>query len=186
MDTSSPLDWPVLCMNCGLCCRGVLHSSAWLREAELPLAQDLGLKVEAVSLDARLSPERTHVFALPCPCLSGTLCAAYERRPEECRSYHCKVLYRYLQGEITLAQARLQVRKMEAALDSLEVHIGPRGADQPVWRWIEAWRAAEHVETSDDSRRASADTLLQIAVLAVLMQHQFGFSPPSHSAQSTA
>jgi uncharacterized protein len=184
MDTSPSLDGSTLCKGCGLCCRGVLHSGVWLREVELPLARELGLEVEPIGPDAALSPERTHIFALPCPCLAGTTCSAYERRPVECRTYHCKLLYRYLEGEITLAHAQLQVRKMEAALDSLEVHMGPRAANQPVWQWIEVWRNSAKVETSDEARRACADTMLQIAVLAILMDHQFGLSLSSRGASS--
>ena len=139
-------------------------------EHEIALAQELGLEVSPVRKPGH---SHSHTFALPCPRHQGGRCSTYGRRPTVCEKYECRLLRRYLRCEVSLGQAQDRVVKIEAELDALAQHLGPRGAGQAVWDWIESWREAAGVSRSEEARRQHAMPLLRIGVLAVLKKREF-------------
>lgn len=101
-----------LCTSCGLCCDGYLHSYAVLREAELEPATALGLPVLT---DGRCG------FSLPCPKLVDRCCSIYERRPQVCSGYKCRLLNNLNAGKVSLDVALATVstaRAMAAAFET--------------------------------------------------------------------
>ena len=88
-----------LCLQCGLCCNGVLHSRAILVPADLPLADELGLDV--------FNDAKGCAFRLPCPRFQDGKCSVYDRqRPHICGAYQCALLKKYLSDQIDLSRPR--------------------------------------------------------------------------------
>ena len=90
-------DATTLCLACGFCCDGTLHTHTVLLAEEVDAATDVGLVVEVV--------HDKPAFRQPCTMFRDGSCSIYERRPHVCRRYECALLKRNLGGEITLEQA---------------------------------------------------------------------------------
>jgi uncharacterized protein len=87
-----------LCINCGLCCNGVLFADVELRKGDdARRLAELGL-----SLDKK---GRREAFAQPCDCFDGRLCRIYNERPKRCRKFECGLLMRVQAGELDAAAA---------------------------------------------------------------------------------
>jgi hypothetical protein len=83
-----------LCKSCGICCRGLLHSHALLKEGESDAASALGLDVQS---DGRS-------FSLPCRRFENC-CTVYAERPSPCRGFRCALLRRLDDGDVSLQEA---------------------------------------------------------------------------------
>jgi uncharacterized protein len=90
-------DATTLCLACGFCCDGTLHTHTVLLAEEVDAAAEVGLAVGAV--------QDRPAFQQPCTMFRAGNCSIYERRPHVCRRYECALLKRTLGGEITLEQA---------------------------------------------------------------------------------
>jgi Fe-S-cluster containining protein len=86
-----------LCLACGFCCDGTLHTHTVLLAEEVDAATDVGLVVDVV--------HDKPAFRQPCTMFRDGSCSIYERRPHVCRRYECALLKRTLGGDITLEQA---------------------------------------------------------------------------------
>lgn len=106
---SEPLsDASTLCVNCGMCCNGVLFTNARAEPEELPRLRALCLEVEQVR-------DRTQ-FRLPCPHHHDGHCGIYADRFLKCRTFRCALLKRLDAGETTLAEAQATVAQAKAML----------------------------------------------------------------------
>jgi Fe-S-cluster containining protein len=90
-------DATALCLACGFCCDGTLHTHTVLLAEEVGAATEVGLAVGAV--------QDRPAFRQPCAMFRDGCCSIYERRPHVCRRYECALLKRTLDGEIALEQA---------------------------------------------------------------------------------
>ena len=90
-------DATTLCLACGFCCDGTLHTHTVLLADEVDAATDIGLVVDVV--------HDKPAFGQPCTMFRDGSCSIYDRRPHVCRRYECALLKRTLGGEITLEQA---------------------------------------------------------------------------------
>jgi len=108
-----------LCLACGLCCDGSLFSWAKLRPAELDPAAALGMRVFR-------EPPQERGFAQPCPLWQGK-CSIHgsSHYPHVCRAYRCGVLKRLQAGEISLAQALLEIEQTRQAIEALRPLLSP-------------------------------------------------------------
>lgn len=91
-----------LCIDCGLCCTGVVHDAGVLDADEVAAAGELGL--------APLTHYPRDGWLFPCAALEGTLCGIFGRRPRCCSRYQCQVLVEYLDGRQTLEEAAAHTR----------------------------------------------------------------------------
>lgn len=96
-------DGAALCLACGLCCDGTLHTFTKVLPGEVEAMQRLGLKV--------YSAANGPAFDQPCPCLQAGSCTIYAHRPLSCRSYECKLFKKYAAGMVTLEEALGRVQK---------------------------------------------------------------------------
>jgi len=90
-------DATTLCLACGFCCDGTLHTHTVILAGEVDAVKGLGLTVGAV--------QDRPAFQQPCTMFHTGSCSIYERRPHVCRRYECALLKRTLGGEIALEQA---------------------------------------------------------------------------------
>ena len=90
-----------LCVQCGLCCTGVLFNKARLRnnEKDIRLAEKLTLKV--IKMNER------YAFSLPCHHYINHYCSVYHKmeRPRVCRNFVCKLIFSFRSGDVNFAEA---------------------------------------------------------------------------------
>lgn len=158
-DLPSQEDGQELCLACGMCCRGDLYRNAGLRHEEVPTARSLGLTVIGSDSDRP-------AFQLPCRMLDGTRCTIYldERKPRVCSSFECKLLKRFLRGEIGLEPSLEHIRRARSLIDGLRAELG-READAPLWNQLTEWADA------DDGRKT--ETKLRVGQLFHLLSKVF-------------
>lgn len=156
-----------LCLYCGLCCQGVLHSNAGLAAEEIALATRLGL-----SLYTR--KDGNTAFYLPCPCHQDNKCTVYSAgRPRVCADYQCKLLMKYLQGEISLEESKLLIDKAKHLAQAVQHRLATDDSWQKRWRQIvDSWDSEEGL-CSVESRRAHAEILMDVGILSVFLRRHF-------------
>ncbi len=91
-----------LCVDCGLCCTGVIHDAGVLDADEVAPAGELGLALLPESVRAG--------WSFPCPALQGTLCGIFGRRPRCCSRYRCQVLVELMDGNLAFDEAAARTR----------------------------------------------------------------------------
>lgn len=152
-----PIDGSGLCLACGLCCQGLLHDWAQLREGEVEAAQRLGL---------RPAEQGAAAFALPCPCHRDGSCTVYAERLSPCRDYRCKLLRGYLAGQVALEDGLRRVEQVKQLVAAIQNRLGsPDEVEGSVWQRI---RAAGSGPFAGD-----ADLRLNVAALLTQCQRHF-------------
>jgi uncharacterized protein len=100
-------DSNALCLECGLCCNGVIFADGQLQDGDkVRRLQTLGLEL----LPNRQSPIANRKFRQPCAVYDGCRCRIYVERPEYCRHFECLLLKRVKAGGVTSAEARSLIR----------------------------------------------------------------------------
>ena len=101
------LDANSLCLECGLCCNGVIFADVQLRPQDnARLLQSLGLKFAA----NRKSQIVNRKFTQPCAAFAGCKCKIYSDRPTYCREFECLLLKGVKSGQINPEKATRTVR----------------------------------------------------------------------------
>jgi len=151
-----PIDGSRLCLVCGLCCQGLLHDRAVLRQGEAAVAERLGL--HPVADGEEIS------FPLPCPCHRDGFCSVYAERLSPCREYRCKLLRGYLAGRIGWEEGMRRVEQAKRLVATIQRRLDvPEGGS--VWQHI---RAAGPGPFEGD-----ADLRLDVAALLTQCQRHF-------------
>src|ERR1041385_5603363 len=92
----NPNDSNSLCLECGLCCNGVIFADVRLQPGDnAPRLQSLGLKF----LPNRQSQIANRKFSQPCAAFAGCKCTIYSERPTYCRKFECLLLKSVKTGE---------------------------------------------------------------------------------------
>lgn len=139
-----------LCLDCGLCCDGTLFRQVTVTPAERDTLVTLGIGV------ARKSGR--DVMPLPCGKLNGRCCTIYEARPGGCRAFVCALGTKLVKHEVSLDDAKAQVREMSARLAALREALG--GDDQLVLR-----RAREAMDGAAPLREGVAEAFQRVEAL---------------------
>lgn len=156
-----------LCRACGLCCAEFGLGSVGLQREEAAWASSRRLPI--VQSGRQLS------FRLPCVLLRSEggdrVCSDYGNRPNACRTFVCKLLARYLAGDVDEHDALRIVAKTRELSNRL-AHVG---AD--VVRKLDAEPRAreQHFDTQ---------TLLDLGELQAIVRKYF-FEPPSREGASS-
>lgn len=90
-----------ICIGCGLCCDGTLHSNTRVKKDDEDSVAAAGLPV--------VLDEGKRVFRQPCPHFANGRCGIYAQRPPVCRTYKCALLQNVEQGAISIADARQKI-----------------------------------------------------------------------------
>lgn len=78
-----------LCLECGLCCNGVLFADGQLQP------EDDGARLQALGLALvknRNPKSQSRKFQQPCGGFDGCRCRIYAERPKYCREFECALL----------------------------------------------------------------------------------------------
>jgi Fe-S-cluster containining protein len=87
-----------LCLQCGLCCNGVIFADVRLQPCDdAARLQALGLHLENKRNSCR--------FTQPCVAHDGCRCGVYAERPQYCREFECALLKSAQAGRIETASA---------------------------------------------------------------------------------
>jgi hypothetical protein len=153
MSAGSPPDGSHLCLACGLCCQGLLHEWAQLEPGETAAAERLGL------------PTFVHPkgpgFTLPCPCHREGRCTVYDERPGSCRGFRCKLLRRYVAGEIAWEEGLRRIEQVKRLVAAVRRRTGGGEGDSSVWRQLRAFEEASPDALEPELRLDLAALLLQ-------------------------
>src|SRR5476649_1726528 len=108
-----------LCLNCGLCCNGVLFANVELRAGD-DAGRLAGLGLSLIKKGGKLA------FAQPCACFDGKFCGIYPERPKRCRTFECGLLKKIGTDELNatvalkkISEAKILVKKVRGLLRSL-------------------------------------------------------------------
>jgi Fe-S-cluster containining protein len=113
----SPIDTSALCLPCGLCCNGVLHTHVVIQPDEIEQVGGLGLTVEMFGSRPG--------FRQPCLHFKGMRCGVYERRPSACREYECGLLQKTLAGDISFEDSLAIVQRARSLYDKVLAALPP-------------------------------------------------------------
>ena len=151
-----------LCLQCGLCCNGVLFA------------------------DVRPEPgDKSPLFAgrsrvnQPCPAFnSGTCaCAIYTERPARCRKFECRQLLGVQAGDITTDAALKRIRaarRLAAKVEELLKELGHNETNLPLSRRFKrCQRAAETGGLAPDQFDTLAELQLAVHELTLLLARDF-------------
>src|ERR1017187_4996 len=96
-----------LCLECGLCCNGVIFAHGQLQPEDDPARlQALGLVLVA-KRKVEIGKQRFHQ---PCAAFDGCRCKIYADRPKYCREFECLLLKKVQAGLVETAAARRVIR----------------------------------------------------------------------------
>lgn len=137
-----------LCVDCGMCCNGVLFHQVRLQPKDSAKA--------LTSLGFRLKRKQGQmVFEQPCQAWKQEGCAVYEDRPCRCRQFECRQVCGLRDGLITEDQASSAVQEAKSLVaklqESLEI-CGSRNTHRPLLK-----RAAMLLDGVDSSAIAGPE-----------------------------
>ena len=111
-----------LCLDCALCCNGVLFADVRLQAGDRAAAEALMAIMSHADRDTRspASP-RTRVKApQPCAALKGCRCGIYEDRPAYCRKFKCALLLAVENGTVAFPQAAKTISTTRLAAEKVK------------------------------------------------------------------
>jgi len=164
-------DATALCLACGFCCDGTLHTHTILLGEEVRAATDVGLVVDIM----RDKP----AFRQPCTMFRDGCCSIYERRPHVCRRYECALLKRHLGGEITLEQALRVVGIAQKQLGVFRGRVPDAVSFMRYLKELEAAADAAGADATGDNGQAApvaldAEASNHLVALVVYLTRHFG------------
>jgi hypothetical protein len=157
-----------LCLQCGLCCNGVLFADVRRERADASaLFKKFGARV-----------------AQPCPAFnpSDCKCALYTDRPARCRKFECKQLLGVVAGKISDPAALKKIRaakklaaQVTALLEMFESNlVWPDNKKLPLsQRFQTVQRAAERGQLAPEHFDALADLQLAVHQLNATLAQDF-------------
>jgi hypothetical protein len=166
-----------LCVGCGLCCDGTLHTKTTVKPDDEAIVAAAGLEV--VEGGGKRS------FRQPCRHFSCGQCSIYAARPGVCRSYRCALLISLEDGTITKPDA---LEKVSMARKLLAV---VRKADPTAVTPADRSALAEGLklqlaQLEGPARQPVAKRLLEIAVLEHFLNRWFLKEPGENNGSRTA
>jgi hypothetical protein len=96
-----------LCLACGFCCNGVLHTYTRVAASEVETLQ----RLETPLYPLQDGPE--FAFTQHCPHWQENRCTIYVHRPMSCRTYECLLLKRLAAGLISTSASLARVQKTQ-------------------------------------------------------------------------
>jgi len=102
-----------LCLNCGLCCNGVIF-----RDVELQPGDDAArLKLLGLPVRAARPPGGPGKFTQPCAAFDGCRCGVYADRPQHCHAFECALFQAVREGRVKTTSALRLIRRTRQRAD---------------------------------------------------------------------
>lgn len=148
-----------LCLDCGLCCNGVLFDQVVLQPAD-----------QIAALSARgLKIKKRQFFHQPCTALCGSLCQIYAHRPTRCRVFECRQFQQVATGGLSEHEARERIAEVRAAVAGIERLLTSSDLDNP--RKSLAQRAATVQAHVQDEALATELEAQMTSLRSLLAEH---------------
>jgi uncharacterized protein len=160
---SAPSLTDTLCLQCGLCCNGVLFADVRQQRAD------------ASALFKQHGPR----VSQPCPAFNcgDNTCALYAERPVRCRSFECRQFIAVRSGRKTPASALAKIRatkKLAAKVVALLEELGFNDAALPLSRRFQrCQRAAEQGGLPADKYETLAELQLAVHEMNIVLAADF-------------
>jgi len=163
-----------LCLECGLCCNGVIFANGQLQpEDNVTRLEALGLKL----VSTRKSQIANRKFQQPCAAFGGCRCNIYADRPKYCREFECLLLKNVNAGKMEPDAALKVIRTARRRVEMVRRLLRELGdADEHVALSLRFRRMQRRMESSGlDEEHADRFGELTLAVhdLNVLLSGAF-------------
>jgi hypothetical protein len=113
-----------LCLECGLCCNGVIFAHGQLQpEDNIEQLAALGLKFAP----NRQSAIGNRKFQQPCSAFTGCKCTIYSERPKYCRQFECLLLKDVKRGRMKAGDALKTIRKALKRVEAVKALLRALG-----------------------------------------------------------
>ncbi|HLP76962.1 MAG TPA: YkgJ family cysteine cluster protein [Candidatus Paceibacterota bacterium] len=104
-----------LCLECGLCCNGVIFADGQLQPVDdVEHLRSLGLALKRPTKSGEVK------FRQPCAAFDGCRCRIYADRPRYCREFECLLFKRVAEGEGELAAGLKTIRAARRRVDKVK------------------------------------------------------------------
>ena len=164
-----------LCLNCGMCCNGVLF-----RDVELQAGDDassfakLGLPVRTTKRGDGVVTRASQ----PCAMLCGdNRCEIYRQRPVRCREFECMLFKAVVDGEISEDAALKTIRQTQSRAEKVRRLLraaGDHDETRPLTQRFQRTRSRFETGRMDESALESfADLTLAVHSLNLLLSGKF-------------
>lgn len=159
-----------LCLECGLCCNGVIFADVQLqrgdKEARL---RELGL--------AFVRNSKIKKFKQPCTAFEGCRCKIYGEHPQYCREFECLLLKSVKAGKTGHAEASRIIRSALQRVKKVQRLLRELGdTDESLALSKRFRRMHRHFETNpldEDSAQKFGELTLAVHDLNVLLSDAF-------------
>jgi hypothetical protein len=164
-------DWiRLLCLECGLCCNGVLFADVRLGSSDDALAlAKAGLKL--------VRRRGAVAFDQPCACLRGSFCSIYQIRPARCRAFDCHTLKQARAGEVTSAAALRRIRQARVLSQHVRALLeatGHRDVHRPLSRrYQDAMSRPIDLSAGDEDAEVRGELMLAVNDLMNRLHRDF-------------
>jgi Fe-S-cluster containining protein len=156
-----------LCLECGLCCNGVLFADVRLQaEDDAERLRELGLEI--------LKRGR---FKQPCAALAGCECRVYADRPGYCRKFECLLFGSVKRGDLGKEDAQGIVMKAHGTVARVEELLGKLGSNEKHLPLRKRFQAKVKAMERGDVGREQAELFAELTVafheLDMLLREEF-------------
>jgi Fe-S-cluster containining protein len=160
-----------LCLECGLCCNGVIFADVELQSSEV---QSLKSKVQSLASGGKNGKVR---LPQPCAAFDGCRCRIYAERPMYCRQFECLLLKNVQAGRIGRTEASRMVRTAKERAEKVRALLRELGdTDEAIALSLRFQRAAKRFEKAplaDGKAETYADLTLAVHDLNMLVREAF-------------
>lgn len=172
--TMNPGDSNSLCLECGLCCNGVIFADGQLQpEDDAGRLRSLGLRIAPNSKSETRNPK----FMQPCAVFDGCRCGIYSERPAYCRAFECLLLKSVKAGSTDTARALRIIRNARRRVDTVKRLLRELGnAEEAVAlskRFRKVKRQLETGAWDDETADKFGELTLAVHDLNVLLSEAF-------------
>ena len=163
-----------LCLECGLCCNGVIFANGQLQPGDdVARLRELGLKL----LPKRKAESGKRKFHQPCAAFDGCRCGIYGERPQYCRAFECALLKKFQARNIEADAALRIIRRARRRADKvvqLLRELGDTDEHKPLTaRFRQMQRRMETCELDEVSADRFGELTLAVLDLQVLLSGEF-------------
>ena len=163
-----------LCLECGLCCNGVIFADVELQPIEV---QRLKFKVQSLATRGKNGQPAVAKLPQPCAALDGCRCRIYAERPTYCRQFECLLLKNVREGRIGRLEASQMVRTAKERAEKVRSLLRELGdADEGTalsLRFQRAARRYEKTHLAEGKAEIYADLTLAVHDLNMLVREVF-------------
>lgn len=163
-----------LCLECGLCCNGVIFADVELQPIEV---QRLKFKVQSLATRGKNGQQSVAKLPQPCAALEGCRCRIYAERPTYCRQFECLLLKNVQEGRIARLEASRMVRTAKERAEKVRALLRDLGdADEGTalsLRFQRAARKYEKAHLAEGKAEIYADLTLAVHDLNMLVREVF-------------